>query len=112
MKYWIIVASKNHCLKSMENNFIQACHGKIWPLKKMQPNDKFILYSPKLVFGEKAPCQKFINIGKITEELPYEIQIPNGDRRNVVFEEKLKTISILPLIENLDFITNKKKLVL
>lgn len=114
MKYYINVASKNHCLKGIEGGFIQSCHGKLWPLKKLQPEDKFILYASKIIFGEKASCQEFIAVGSITKDPSYEtiINIKNQDqifyRKDVIFEKNLEATSILLLIENLDFIVNKK----
>ena len=39
MKYWIIVASKDHLQRGLNGGFIQANHGKAAPLKRMQPGD-------------------------------------------------------------------------
>lgn len=46
MKYWIGVVSKEHVMIGVKGNFVQVCHGKGWPLKRMQAEDFFIHYSP------------------------------------------------------------------
>jgi len=48
MKYWIIVASKDHIQRRLAGGFIQANHSKAAPLKRMHASDWVIFYSPKL----------------------------------------------------------------
>lgn len=110
-KYWIVVASQDHCMRGVEQGFIQTCHGKLTPLKKMKFQDKIILYAPKLQFGKKDLCQKFISVGTVLEGEPYQVVMYEDFhpyRINVLFDKKLEPIPILPLIQDLDFITNKK----
>jgi hypothetical protein len=38
-RYWMIVASKDHVEVGVKQGFAQACHGKVSPLKRMQPGD-------------------------------------------------------------------------
>ena len=47
MKYWIIVASKDHLQRGLAGGFIQANHGKAAPLKRMHVGDWVLFYSPK-----------------------------------------------------------------
>ncbi len=50
MKYWIIVASKDHLQRGLTGGFIQANHGKAASLKRMHQGDFVIFYSPKVEF--------------------------------------------------------------
>ena len=109
-KYWIIVASKDHVKNGIKEEIAQACHGKATPLKRMRKDDFVIYYSSKQVFGKPDKCQEFTAIGKVKDDAVYQFQMTPDfcpSRRNVDFYES-KDISILPLINSLDFIKNKK----
>jgi hypothetical protein len=110
MHYWIGVASKEHVMQGVQGGFAQVCHGKDGPLKQMSPQDWIIYYSPTIKFGEKTPCQAFTAIGQIREGKPYSFQMSHDFipfRRDINFVP-CKEISILPLIEKLDFIQDKR----
>lgn len=110
IKYWIITASKDHVKKGVENGFAQACHGKSSPLKRLQRGDFVVYYSGKQFFGKPEKCQEFTAIGKVKDDDIYRFQMKEDfcpSRRNVDFFDS-KDISIRPLIDNLDFIRNKK----
>jgi predicted RNA-binding protein len=111
MKYWMAVASREHVLGGVKGGFMQVCHGKAGPLKKMKADDWVIYYSPTEKFGEKGPCRKFTAIGRICSKEPYLFTM-NEDftpwRRDVTFL-KAKETPIEPLIDELSFITNKAK---
>lgn len=109
MKYWIIVASKDHLQRGVTGGFIQANHGKAAPLKRMQVGDFVILYSPKVEFEKPEKLQCFTAICRITDENIYQQDMGGGFvpfRRNVKFLPS-KDVSILPLINNLTFIKDK-----
>lgn len=109
-KYWIIVASKDHVQKGFAEGFAQACHGKAAPLKRMKKDDFIIYYSSKQTMGKPDKCQEFTAIGKVVDDETYSFQMTEDfcpSRRNIEFF-KSEAISILPLINELDFIPNKK----
>ncbi len=109
-KYWIAVASKDHIKRGAEGGFMQAGHGKLAPLKRMKPGDWVIFYSPKETMEGDQKCQAFTAIGQTSDEEIYQIKISEDFipyRRNVKFL-KSHDASILSLIDNLDFIKNKK----
>ena len=109
-KYWIIVASKDHVENGIKEGIAQACHGKASPLKRMRKDDFVIFYSGKKVFGKSDKCQEFTAIGKVNDDEVYQTQMTPDfcpSRRKIDFFES-KNISILPLINSLDFIKNKK----
>jgi hypothetical protein len=110
IKYWIIVASKDHVKTGISEGIAQACHGKVAPLKRMQKGDFIIYYSSKQFFGKPDKCQEFTAVGMIKDDEVYEFQMMpdfRPSRRNIDFF-KSKDISIIPFINSLEFIKDKK----
>jgi hypothetical protein len=109
-KYWIAVVSKEHTMRGVAGGFMQVCHGKQAPLKRMKPNDWMLVYSPKLSMEGDIKCQSFTAIGQALDDEVYQFQMTptfNPFRRNIKFFDCEET-SILPLINDLEFIQNKK----
>lgn len=110
-KYWIILASADHVQRGVNDGIAQAGHGKKGPLKRMRAGDYIIYYSGKRFYTQNEKCQKFTAIGKVKDDFIYQIEV-NKDfhpyRRNIEFYQS-ESISILPLVEDLSFIKNKKK---
>jgi hypothetical protein len=109
-KYWVIVASKDHVKNAIAEGIVQTCHGKASPLKRMKPNDFVICYSGKQTLGKTDKCQEFTAIGQVKDEEVYQFQMTADFcpfRRNITFFEHQDT-SILPLINDLQFIQNKQ----
>lgn len=110
-RYWIVVVSKDHTMRGVSGGFMQACHGKQAPLKRMSENDWVIFYSPKISMNGDEKCQAFTAIGQTSGTDVYQYQMTKDFipfRRNVKFYD-CKQISILPLIEKLDFIRDKQR---
>ncbi|TGD57950.1 EVE domain-containing protein [Flavobacterium humi] len=109
-RYWVAAISKTHTQRGVEGGFIQVCHGKPGPLKRMKKGDFLLVYSSKITMEGSEKCQAFTAVGKIKDDEIYPFQMTEGFRpfrRNVTFLDSTET-SILPLIENLEFITDKK----
>lgn len=110
-KYWIIVASKDHVKKGIGEGIVQTCHGKASPLKRMRKGDVVIYYSGKQTLGKPEKCQEFTALGTVKDDAVYPFRMTDDFcpfRRNVDYFES-KDVSIIPLINGLDFIQNKKK---
>jgi len=110
IKYWIISASKEHVKNGVSEGIAQACHGKASPLKRMRKGDFIIYYSSKQFFEKPDKCQEFTAIGRVKDDDVYHFQMTPDfypARRNIDFF-KSKEISILPIINCLDFIENKR----
>lgn len=108
-RYWIGVASKDHVLRGVAGGFCQLCHGKASPLKRMAVNDWIIYYSPKEVFEESKPCQKFTAIGQVAGAEVYPFEMFPGFipyRRDIRFVDSID-VAIRPLIDQLSFIRDK-----
>ncbi len=111
MKYYIIVASKDHVNTGKENGFAQAGHGKKVQLDKLKQNDWIIYYSSKDKYQNGKAYQKFTAIGQVMDDEPYQVSVNTEFkpwRRNIDFYSS-KDLEIRPLISELAFISNKKK---
>lgn len=109
-KFWIAAISKEHTQRGVQGNFLQVCHGKQAPLKRMQKGDGVLVYSSKLQMEGKEKCQSFTAIGEVMDDKVYLFEMSESFhpfRRNIQFFA-CKECSIIPLIPELDFIQNKK----
>ena len=109
-KYWIASLSKEHALLGAEGNFIQVCHGKKAPLQRMKKGDSIVVYSSKEKMNSTEKLQHFTAIGTVTDDLVYPFKMTDAFipfRKNIAFYD-CRECSILPLIDHLDFIENKK----
>lgn len=107
--HWIAVVSKEHVLKGKEWGIIQVCHGKEAPLKRIKQHNLVVFYSPKQRLSNKTPLQHFTAVAKITDNDIYQVEQFKGFhpfRRQATFLDCTET-PIRPLINELDFITNK-----
>lgn len=110
MKYWVNIVSRDHVMRGVAGGFTQANHGKPSALKKMQRGDWIIFYSPKTAFANGEPLQVFTAVGQITDNEPYQAEMSpdfHPWRRDVDFKQSHEA-PIRPLIDELDFIENKK----
>lgn len=111
MKYYIIVASKDHVQVGIEEGIAQAGHGKKTQLKKLDKDDWIIYYSSKDKYQNGKAYQKFSAIGQVEDNEPYQV-IVNPDfepwRRKINYYSA-KELEIRPLLDDLKFITNQKR---
>lgn len=110
-KYWIAVASREHVLRGISLGICQVCHGKAGPLSLMQEGDFVIYYSPTERFGQKEPCQRFTAIGRVLAKAPYQFQMSEDFvpwRRDLHFFSA-REVPIVPLLDSLSFISDKKR---
>ena len=56
---WIVIASADHVARGVEGGFVQACHGKDAPLRRIRTGETVITYSPVTVFGTSAAVATF-----------------------------------------------------
>lgn len=78
VRAWMIVASKNHVARGVQEGFTQACHGKATPLKRMKEGDWVICYSPKLEFEGIEKCQAFTAIGQVVDGQVFQVDMGQG----------------------------------
>jgi hypothetical protein len=106
-RFWIGVASRDHALKGVVGGFAQLCHGKATPLLRMVPGDGLVYYSPRERFGESAPCQRFVAIGRITGSAVYPFDMGRGFvpfRRDAAYVRGAVEAPVRPLLPLLTFV--------
>jgi predicted RNA-binding protein len=108
--YWVVVASRDHVKRGVEEGVCQACHGKEAPLKRMREGDWVVFYSSKENYGTEEKCRRFTAIGQLGDELVYQAGMDDWFspfRRHVNFHPCLEA-PIEPLLPVLSFIGNKR----
>jgi hypothetical protein len=70
MKSWIAVASAEHVRSGRAQGFMEVCHGKRAPLRRLKPNDWVVYYSPTVTFRGQDKLQSFTAIGQVKEREP------------------------------------------
>ncbi len=111
MTNWINTVSRDHVQRGLQGRFTQANHGKPDMLRKMARGDWIVFYSPRTALQGGEPLQAFTAIGQIADDAPYRVEMAvdfHPWRRNVDFLA-CNQIPIRPLIDDLDFIDDKKK---
>ncbi len=111
MRYFLIVAAKDHVARGVEGGFAQAGHGRKSSLEKMAQGDWVIYYSGKETLEGGKPYQKFTAIGQVTDDAPYQVKVSENFqpwRRNLDFQQ-VEDLEIRPLLDDLQFITNRQK---
>ncbi|HEX5276847.1 MAG TPA: EVE domain-containing protein [Fluviicoccus sp.] len=109
-KSWIAVASAEHVRRGRAEGFMQVCHGKGGPLRRMRPGDRVAYYSPTLTFGGKDRLQAFTALGEVRPGEPYQFDMGGGFvpfRRDVDWRAAGQA-PILPLLPHLELTAGKK----
>lgn len=113
-KNWIAVASAEHARRgcaTLDTGYMQVCHGKCAPLKRASAGDRVAYYSPTLAMGGKDKFQRFVSIGVVQAGEPYAFDMGGGFvpfRRDVAYVAA-REASILPLLDELEFVENRQR---
>ena len=113
-KNWIAVASAEHARKGCEepgHGFMQVCHGKCAPLKRVQPGDRVAYYAPAVTMGGKDRLQSFVSIGVVQPGVPYAFDMGGGFlpfRRDVIYVPAKET-PIFPLLDHFEFVDDRAR---
>ena len=102
---WIAVACAEHVARGRADGFMQVCHGKEAPLKRLRAGDRVVYYSPAQQMGSGPPLQAFTAIGRLRDRAPYRFDMGGGFvpwRRDVEYV-KAAPAAIRPLLERLAF---------
>jgi hypothetical protein len=112
MRYWINTISRDHVTKAVQGGFTQAGHGSHARLNKLSEGDMMIFYSPRTALPRSAAAlQQFTALGRVTDSSPYQVTVSESFkmfRRKMEFTGDVKSVDVRPLIEDLEFIQNKK----
>ena len=96
MRYWITTVSRIHVQNCVAGGFTQADGPR---LKRLAKGDRIIFNSPRT-------DQRFTAIGEVIDDTPYEVEM--SSRRRIKYAP-CDEASIQPLIEQLEFIRDKKR---
>ena len=93
---WLAVASAEHVEIGRSAGFMQVSHGKATPLRRIQPGDRVVYYSPNRHYSPshslrgKDRLQAFTAIGTVKQGKPYQADLGFGFhpfRRDVAWHE-------------------------
>ncbi|MCX5497673.1 EVE domain-containing protein [Kaistia dalseonensis] len=107
--HWVAVASAEHVRRGRSEGFMQVCHGKAAPLRRIKPGDCVAYYSPTIGFGGADRLQAFTAIGRARDGDPYIFDAGGcfrPYRRDVDWLAAAET-PIRPLLDRLDFTAGK-----
>src|SRR5262249_23815284 len=90
--------------------FMQVCHGKAAPLRRVHPHDRVAYYSPTIEFRGSDKCQAFTALGIVCDRPPCR-PAAEGDfspcRRDVRWLETHDAL-ITPLLGALEFSAGRR----
>lgn len=110
---WIAVACAEHARRGRDARplgFMQVCHGKAAPLRRVNPGDVVAYYSPTTALGGHDRLQHFVSIGVVAPGTPYQADMGGGFqpfRRDVRFVSAVE-VPIAPLLDVLEFATDRR----
>jgi EVE domain len=93
---WLAVASAEHVEIGRDAGFMQVRHGDALPLRRIQPGDRIVYYSPSNCYSPshalrgKDRLQAFTAIGTVKHGNPYQADTGSGFhpyRRDVAWHE-------------------------
>ena len=90
MRNWLAVASADHVRVGRKLGFMQVSHGRAAPLKRVQPGDRVVCYSPTDSFRGNDRLQAFTAIGTVKAGKPYRVDMAAGFqpyRRDVAWHQ-------------------------
>ncbi|WP_225584863.1 EVE domain-containing protein [Acidovorax sp. ACV01] len=109
---WIAVASAQHARRGCAApgaGYMQVCHGKAAPLKRIQPGDRVAYYSPTVTMGGKDRLQAFVSIGIVLAGDPYAFDMGGGFvpfRKDVAYVPA-REAAIAPLLDDFEFVDDR-----
>jgi hypothetical protein len=106
---WIAVASAEHVRRGRAEGFMQICHGKVAPLRRIRPGSGIVYYSPSSIMGVNDRLQALTAIGIVQEGEPYLVEMENSFqafRRDVKWMGSHE-VSIRRLLDMLELTANK-----
>ena len=108
-RYRVAIASAEHARRGSKG-FMQVCHGKGAPLRRIAAGDGIVYYSPTETFRGKDRLQAFTLIGRVRDDHIYTVDMGDGfvpHRRDVDYA-KAAPATIAPLLDQLEFTRGKR----
>lgn len=105
MRYWIEIVSRSHVHNGIAGGFTEADEGRRSRLQRLTKGDRVVFYSPRTERDGGEPVQRFTAIGEVLDDAPFEAGA--ALRRRMSYAAAAEA-PVHPLIEQLEFISNKK----
>ncbi|HSV54541.1 MAG TPA: EVE domain-containing protein [Burkholderiaceae bacterium] len=111
---WIAVASAEHARRGRDDRtggYMQVCHGKLAPIKRVLPGDRVAYYAPALTMGGRDGYQSFVSIGIVQLGEPYAFDMGAGFvpyRRDVAYLPA-REAPITPLLDAFEFVEDRRR---
>ncbi|PWK70683.1 EVE domain-containing protein [Aminobacter sp. AP02] len=102
---WLAVASADHVRRGRAGGFMQVCHGRAAPLRRIAAGDGIVYYSPSTDMGGKDGPSAVTAIATVRDGDPYQLDMGGGFcpfRRDVEWAASCET-PISTLLGRLDF---------
>lgn len=106
---WLAVASAEHVRIGRAGGFMQVCHGKAGPLRRIGAGDGVVYYSPATVMAGKDGLKSFTALGWAQAGAPYRFDMGGGfmPYRRGVDWGVTREVPIAGLLGRLDFTANR-----
>lgn len=109
MRYWLGVVQREHVLRGVSLGIAQTNHGAA-SIRRLEPGDGLVYYSPKTSYPDGDPLRQFTAIGRIADGDAWQADDPSTGsgtgfkpwRRRVEYDESAHAASITPLLEVLE----------
>lgn len=111
---WIAVASAQHARRGCatpEAGYMQVCHGKAAPLRRVQAGDRVAYYAPTVTMGGTDRLQAFVSIGVAQPGDPYAFDMGGGFvpfRKDVAYVPAQEA-PIAPLLDRFEFVEDRSR---
>ncbi|KRC29383.1 hypothetical protein ASE28_17760 [Acidovorax sp. Root219] len=111
---WIAVASANHARRGCvepEAGYMQVCHGKVAPLRRVKPGDRVAYYAPTVTMGGSDKLQAFVSLGLVKPGEPYAFDMGGGfvPFRKGVDYVPAREAAIAPLLDHFEFVQDRAR---
>lgn len=86
IRNWLAVASAEHVEIGRSGGFMQVCHGRATPLRRVRPGDRVVCYSPNRIYTPshalrgKDRLQAFTALGTVRDGGIYQADMGFGFR--------------------------------
>ena len=86
IRNWLAVASAEHVEIGRIGGFMQVCHGRATPLRRVRPGDRVVYYSPNRIYTPshaqrgKDRLQAFTALGTVRNGTVYQADMGFGFR--------------------------------
>ena len=111
---WIAVACADHARRGCAEpnaGYMQVCHGKVAPLRRVKPGDRVAYYAPTVTMGGSDRLQAFVSLGLVKPGDPYAFDMGGGfvPFRKGVDYVPAREAPIAPLLDHFEFVQGRAR---